>query len=94
MKLKLILPLMILLLSACSSKKKNHHYSGYSDFNDDSSYYEESKGIEDGTYSADVDYYNPETGYSNSYILDVGVEDGRVVRIDFANSGYLGMCKK
>jgi hypothetical protein len=29
--------------------------------------------VEDGTYSATVDYYNPETGYSQTYSLDVEV---------------------
>lgn len=50
---------------------------------------EESRNIEDGTYSADVDYYNPNTGYSENYILDVEVQDGYVVEIYFPNGGYL-----
>lgn len=45
--------------------------------------------IEDGTYSATVDYYNPSTGYSATYTLDVEVQDGEVVQIDFPNGGYL-----
>ena len=50
---------------------------------------ETNSSIEDGTYSATVDYYNPDTGYSNTYILDVEVEDNLVVQIDFPNDGYL-----
>jgi len=46
-------------------------------------------GIEDGTYSATVDYNNPNTGYSATYDLDVEVEDCEVVQIDFNNCGYL-----
>jgi hypothetical protein len=38
---------------------------------------------------ADVEYYNPSTGYSASYTLDVEVEDGVVERIDFPNGGYI-----
>lgn len=48
--------------------------------------------IEDGTYTATVDYYNPNTGYSNTYTLDVEVENGEVVQIDFPNDGYLDEC--
>lgn len=58
----------------------------------DTSYSEDDDGstkIEDGTYSATVDYNNPETGFSNTYTLDVDVEDGEVVQINFPNDGYL-----
>jgi hypothetical protein len=44
---------------------------------------------EDGTYSATVDYHNPETGYSATYTLDVDVEDCQVTQINFPNDGYL-----
>lgn len=45
--------------------------------------------VDDGTYSATVDYYNPETGYSKTYTLDVEVEDNAVVQINFPNGGWL-----
>jgi hypothetical protein len=45
--------------------------------------------IEDGTYSATVDYNNPETGYSNTYTLDVDVESCQVVQINFPKGGWL-----
>lgn len=45
--------------------------------------------FEDGTYSATVDYYNPETGYSATYDLDVEVQDCQVIQINFPNDGYL-----
>ena len=45
--------------------------------------------IEDGTYSATVDYHNPETGYSQTYTLDVEVQDCQVVEIDFPKGGWL-----
>lgn len=45
--------------------------------------------LDDGTYSATVSYYNPETGLSNNYDLDVEVENNEVVQIDFPNGGYL-----
>lgn len=46
-------------------------------------------GFDDGSYSASVDYNNPETGYSATYTLDVDIEDCQVVQINFPNDGYL-----
>ena len=43
----------------------------------------------DGTYSADVDYYNPETGHSATYSLTVEVQDCQVVQINFSNGGWI-----
>jgi len=43
---------------------------------------------EDGTYCADVEYYNPNTGTQSSYELEVEVEGGEVTQINFP-SGYL-----
>ena len=43
----------------------------------------------DGTYSATVDYNNPETGYSNTYTLEVEVEGCQVVKIYFPKGGWL-----
>ncbi len=45
--------------------------------------------FEDGTYSASVDYYNPETGYTSTYSLDIEVVDNEVTTIYFPNDGYL-----
>jgi hypothetical protein len=49
----------------------------------------ENSAFPDGTYSATVEYYNPETGYSATYTLDVDVQDGQVVEIHFPKGGYL-----
>jgi hypothetical protein len=43
----------------------------------------------DGNYSADVDYYNPETGHFASYSLTVEVQDCQVVQINFPNGGWI-----
>jgi hypothetical protein len=47
------------------------------------------QGFEDGTYCADVEYYNPNTGTSNSYKLSVDVEGNEVVKISFGNGGWI-----
>ncbi len=45
--------------------------------------------FKDGTHSATVDYYNPETGYSQTYTLNVEVENCEVVQINFPSGGWL-----
>jgi hypothetical protein len=46
-------------------------------------------GFEDGTYCAEVDYYNPNTGTNNTYTLEVEVQYNEVVKILFGNNGWL-----
>ena len=74
----------------------NHDYDsdGYDEDGYDEDGYDENGKDEDGhiksgTYSASVDYYNPTTGYSATYSLDVEVEYGEVTVIYFPNDGYL-----
>jgi hypothetical protein len=87
-------------LSSCSQnniknkKKLNAKSSEYYDDNDFEEEEEEKENnpenkYEDGTHSANVTYYNSETGYSQSYTLDVEVEDGEVKQINFPNGGWL-----
>lgn len=84
----------LLLLSACHSGGDAYEPGGadewVADYEPDE-YESESREdvVEDGTHTATVDYYNPETGYSATYDLDVEVEDGEVVEIQFPNGGYL-----
>ena len=98
MRILTYLFVLVTLLSSCndsnnrSSNDTNSNYydesDDYSEYEEDDTYYEE-EGFEDGTYSATVDYYNPETGYSATYTLDVEVEDNQVTIIYFPNDGYL-----
>lgn len=67
---------LILLLSSCSG-------------NDDPIESQSNEGYEDGTYCADVTYYNPNTGTSNDYTFEVKVSNNDVILIDFGNGGYL-----
>lgn len=79
--------LLVCILLSCGNSSKSQHYNSVED---EEEYYDnEGNGIEDGTYSADVDYYNPDTGYSATYTLDVEVQDGCVTTIYFPNDGYL-----
>ena len=78
--------LLVCILLSCGNSSKSQQYNSI----EDEEYYDnEDNGIEDGTYSADVDYYNPDTGYSATYTLDVEVQDGCVTTIFFPDDGYL-----
>ena len=46
-------------------------------------------GFEDGTYCANVSYYNPNTGTSNTYTLEVEVDNNEVVQINWGNGGWM-----
>ena len=72
-----------------NSYNENSDYDEYENDDYEEEYSEEEVAFEDGTYSATVDYYNPETGYSATYTLDVEVEDNQVTIIYFPNDGYL-----
>lgn len=43
----------------------------------------------DGTWCADVEYYNPHTGTRNTYALDVEVQNGELTQINWPNGGWL-----
>lgn len=49
------------------------------------------KGIvfEDGSYCAEVDYYNPNAGRNSVYTLEVEVESNEVTKIYWCNGGWL-----
>ena len=64
-------------------------YNGSS--NTESSYedYDSELSHPDGTFSAEVSYYNGNTGTSSTYTLDVEVEDNYVTVIYWPNRGEL-----
>lgn len=79
--LKIVL-LFVLVLFAQSCKKSSASYD-YEEYE-----YETSEQFPDGTYCADVEYYNPETGTRSSYTLNVDVESNEVTVIHFSR-GWL-----
>lgn len=46
-------------------------------------------GYEDGTYCAEVEYYNPNTGTNNTYTLEVEVYNNEVTQINWGNGGWM-----
>lgn len=85
---------LVLMSFFCFSSFSCHNSTSYDDDdesteNEVTSDDEMDSDYEDGTHSATVDYYNPKTGYSESYTLDVEVEDGEVNQINFPKGGHL-----
>ena len=95
MKIILYAGLFILLFinNSCSSdSNSNDAYDSENNLEEESIEDEEIVNenlFEDGTYTATVEYYNPDTDYSNTYDLEVEVEDNQVTVIYFPNDGYL-----
>jgi len=76
-----------LIVQSC---KNNENNSEDTDYGDEGVYIESSEeGYSDGTYAADVDYYNPDTGTRSSYTLNVEVENNEVTVIHWPNGGWL-----
>lgn len=58
--------------------------------NEDVDIYLEATGdYPDGTYCAEVEYYNPNTGTRSTYDLDVDVESGDLIMLHWPNGGWL-----
>jgi hypothetical protein len=49
----------------------------------------EVESYEDGTYCADVTYYNPNTNRQSEYTLNVEVGNGKLTKILWSNGGWL-----
>lgn len=72
-----------LLLSSCGDSSQKSYSSEYEE------YYDEDDGYENGTYCAEIEYYNPDTGTSSTYTLNVEVEDNELATIYWSNGGWL-----
>jgi hypothetical protein len=69
-----------ILFSSCGGSSQ-----GYEEEDDEQI---EESGYE-GDYCADVNYYNPNTGNSSNYTLNVLVEDNQLVTIYWPNGGWM-----
>ncbi len=93
--------LSITLLLACKGKSSSNDASAptstatssenstYSSSATDNSSSETDEKYADGTYCADVEYFNPNTGTRSTYELSVEVEDGELTVIHWPNGGWL-----
>ena len=85
--LKLLL-LLVLIITFQSCKKSNID----SESSGEVTTYKEEASEEtypDGTYCADIDYYNPDTGTRSTYTLNVEVKSNEVTVIQWSNGGWL-----
>jgi major membrane immunogen (membrane-anchored lipoprotein) len=55
--------LLVTLLTSCSSSDDEYNYEDYPIEG------QTEEGFEDGTYCAEVEYYNPNTGTNSTYTL-------------------------
>ncbi len=86
----LFLGSLSVFIISCNNSNSNRSSSGivnyYPENHDNES---ENDGYLDGTYCAEVEYYNPSTGTRNTYDLDVEVENGELIEIHWPNGGWL-----
>ncbi len=86
-KSKIIFFLCALMLFSCRNKNSNsNNRNSHSEITTE--IYDEN-GITDGTYCAEIEYYNPNTGTSSNYTLTVEVYDNELDQINWPNGGYL-----
>jgi hypothetical protein len=80
MKLAYLKSLLIIfiILSGCSQNKTSKSSDGTNE-----------EFYPDGTYCADVTYYNPNTQRQSEYTLNVEVENGQLTKILWSNGGWL-----
>lgn len=71
--------------NSSSSSRPSYNYNDETDEVEE----ETSTEFEDDIYSADVEYYNPNTGTRRNYTLDVEVQNNTVVVIRFSNGGWI-----
>lgn len=86
-KLKLLLFLLVVLtITSCKKGTDN------SEDSEEASATTDVIGTEsypDGTYCANIDYYNPDTGTRSTYTLNVEVEGNELTVIQWPNGGWL-----
>jgi hypothetical protein len=93
MKRKVLIVLfssLLLFSIGCNNNNKNRNSNETDEYYaEDENTLLEDDGYQDGTYCAEVEYYNPSTGTRNTYDLDVEVEDGELTVIHWPNGGWL-----
>ncbi len=95
--MRLYIFILYFLVISCSSKTRSNSnvlekntqidnlHQEYNSFNSE----ETPENFTDDTYTANVEYYNPNTGTTNTYTLEVEVVDNTVTVIYFNNGGWL-----
>jgi hypothetical protein len=87
--MRLFIPILTIFLCSCSysEDKKPQSTISHNENNDESESNESSEY--DGSYCAEIDYYNPSTGTHSTYTLPIEADIGEVSQINFPNGGHL-----
>lgn len=83
MKKIILIILAAIFTYSCNTKNRNN------DKTDESISTFSEEAYPDGTYCAEVEYYNPNTGTRNTYTLNVDVENNELTVINWPNCGWL-----
>jgi ribosomal protein L37E len=81
--------LLLSILSCNNSSGSRKSSETEESVSEDEDYLSDEDGYKDGTYCAEVEYYNPSTGTRSTYDLDVEVDGGELTIIHWPNSGWL-----
>lgn len=84
--------ILILTISIIFSCKKSSEKDVETETTEVENFYNDEESQEaypDGTYCAEVEYYNPNTGTRNTYTLNVEVENNELTIIHWPNGGWL-----
>ena len=86
---KILTLALIVIIFSCSNNENisNEHVKTIESQNNAGQFY--STTYDDGIFCAEVEYYNPRTGTNSTYTLTVELEDGRLVKIEWPNGGWL-----
>ncbi len=74
---------LIIFVCSCGTGNTDENYADAVEQED------KDAGYKDGTWCADVEYYNPNTGTRNTYQLNVEVKSNELIQIDWPNGGWL-----
>lgn len=85
--LSLIFLIFLVVLSSCRNSTEKR--SSTNSYEEESSFGTVDYGYEDGTYCAEIEYYNPRTGTRSTYTLEVEIEDNELTKIYWPNGGWL-----
>ncbi len=90
LKVSILLCSSLLLFSlSCNNSGSRNTSDNDEYYSDEENNISKDDSYKDGTYCAEVEYYNPSTGTRNTYSLDVEVEGGELTIIHWPNGGWL-----
>ncbi|MBK1895271.1 hypothetical protein [Chryseobacterium paridis] len=90
--MKYYLLFILIIVFSCSEKKNQPNTNTYNiseSIDSELDNEENEESVIDGTYCAEIDYFYYKTGTSSTYTLDVEVDNGELIQINWPNGGWL-----